>query len=608
MSGSKDDFWKELMGEDFKVDSIEGDPARKPAPEKSAPEAPASPASSPTAPPAGSPPAAPAQGGAASGGASDPGFTIEYVSRSGQPVGRPQERPTEAPASQSRPSAAPAGSPQGAPSNPPRTPSVSPSGTPPAPPKYPSNTPQATPQQTPKTPPERPSQGAYPSPRGPREPVPEEPTRRFEEEPTRRFEPAREPSREEDVPARSGRRRSKEDNFEVEFDFDAEYPDVNEKAIRRGRTRRTGLMSGILLFLFVICVSVVLACLGWMWAMDVLGFDGADEAVEVTLPKSIFTEDQVEEENDEGETVKVTVLRADMDAVAEELYSKGLVSYKWLFKLFADISHADTKVQAGTYTLNMNYDYRAIIHGMNPKSGQRNTVTVAIPEGYTITQIVSLMEKNNVCSADDLLNSLANTDFDYPFLKDPDVPPLGDPKRLEGYLFPDTYEFYEDDDPDAVIRRFLVNFEKKWEDGFDELAKAQGFTRREILNIAAMIEKEAGVDAERDTISSVIYNRLQHPEKQDTNGFLQIDATIYYVIVDTGEDFSTDIDSPYNTYKYPGLPAGPIANPGAASIRAALNPASTNYYFYALGTNGRHSFFETYRQFTNFVNSDKYGG
>ena len=580
MSGSKDDFWKELMGDDFKVDPLGGAPAQPPAPEKPSPEK-AAPnrAGSPAVPPGGTETPA-------SAGERDPGFTIEYISRTGEPAGRPQEKRVERPADPPRPAQIPSAAPQASPQTP--------SGGSQVRPTYPA---------APQSPPRVPSQSASPAPRQPAEPP--------QEEPTRRFEPIRPslPEENDSAPVRSGRRRrSKEDNFEVEFDFDAEYPDVNEKTIRRGRTRRTGLMSGLLLFLFVICVSVVLACLGWMWAMDVLGFDGTDETVEVTLPKSIFTEDQVEEENDEGETVTTTVLRADMDAVAEELYGKGLISYRWLFKLFADISHADTKVQAGTYTLNMNYDYRAIIHGMNPKSGRRNTVTVAIPEGYTISQIAALMEKNNVCSAADLLNSLANTDFDYDFLKDDDVPPLGDPKRLEGYLFPDTYEFYEDDDPDAVIRRFLVNFQKKWEDGFDELAEQQGFTRRQILNIAAMIEKEAGVDAERDTIASVIYNRLNHPETQNTNGLLQIDATIYYAIADTGEAFSTELESPYNTYKYPGLPAGPIANPGIACIRAALNPASTKYYFYALGTNGRHSFFETYKQFTNFVNSDKYGG
>ena len=391
----------------------------------------------------------------------------------------------------------------------------------------------------------------------------------------------------------------------MEFDFDSEYADVNEKAVRRGRTKRTGCLSGILLFLFVLSVSVVLACVGWMWATDVLGFDGGDVPVEVTLPKSIFHEEVREQEEDDGSVTEVTVNVADIDKVADELLSKGLIRYKWLFKLFSDISHADTKVQAGTYTLNMNYDYRALIHGMNPKSGKRDTVTLTIPEGYSITQIVDLMVENNVCERDELLDSLSNTDFDYDFL---DKSTLGDPKRLEGYLFPDTYEFYIDDDPDSVIRRFLVNFQKKWEDDFDRMAESLGYTRRQILIIASMIEKEAGSDSERDKIASVIYNRLEHPDRQGTNGLLQIDATIYYAIQDTKEPFSTSYDSPYNTYLYPGLPAGPISNPGIASIRAALSPASTDYYYYALGKNGVHSFFETYQAFQKFVNSDSYGG
>lgn len=568
MSGSRDEFWKELMGDDFKVDPSDGEPKPHSSPEVPAPDKPGLEASTEDTDIPAPDETMETQG---------PGFKIEYVSRSGRPT-------EETPPAEPRPPVAPAPSaPQGPAAQTPHQ--IPAQRTPPASSERPA-------QHTPPAPTQRPAQTSPP------------------EQPARHFEPVR--RQEYDGPAASSRSerrgRTKEDSFEVEFDFDAEYPDVNEKALRRGRTRRTGLLSGLLLFLFVICVSVVLACLGWKWATDVLGFDGTDEVVEVTLPKSIFTEEQVEEENDEGEMVMTTVLRADIDAVADELYSKGLISHKWLFKLFAKISDADTKVQAGTYTLNMNYDYRAIVHGMNPRSGKRSTVMLTIPEGYTITQIVALMEENKVCQAEDLLDSLANTDFDYDFLKDADVPPLGDPKRLEGYLFPDTYEFYENDDPDAVIRRFLVNFERKWAEGFDKLAEGLGYTRRQILNIASMIEKEAGSDAERDNIASVIYNRLQHPDRQGTNGLLQIDATIYYVIADTGENFSTEIDSPYNTYKYAGLPAGPIANPGIASIRAALNPASTKYYFYALGANGSHRFFQTYEQFTNFVNSDQYAG
>ncbi len=597
MTGSKDDFWKELMGEDFKIDD-------------------------PIFPPAGTP----GTPGEKSGEAGvSPGFKIEYVSRDGKPVpsggegpapsapparepsrqepsrpaGTPVSKPTGTPAANQTPAAKPAGMPVNRPSPAPaRQQPVSP-----APSGASAPVRRETPAPAPQSPkPAQPAAGGEPDLFAALDKSMAAPERRpgpsVPEKPVESGERAASPRR------RDRRPKTGEDKFEVEFDFDAEYPDVNEKALRRGRTKRTGCLSGILLFLFVICVSVVLASLGWMWATDVLGFNGEDLLVEVTLPKEIFHKEDREEEDKDGNPVTVTRDVADLDAVADELYEKGLIRYKWLFKLFSKVSHADIKVQAGTWTLNQNFDYRALIQGMTARSGPRDTITLVIPEGYTISQIVTLMDENGVCERDELLNSLANTDFDYDFLKADDVPALGDPKRLEGYLFPDTYEFYIDDDPDAVIRRFLANFQRKWTAEFDELAEKQGLTRRQILNIAAMIEREAGADNERDTIASVIYNRLNHPDRRGTNGLLQIDATIYYAIADTGEDFSTEIDSPYNTYKYPGLPAGPIANPGLASIRAALSPASTDYYFYALSKAGTHRFFTNLDAFNNFV----YGG
>ncbi len=568
MSGSKDDFWKELMGDDFKID----EPLY---PQSGAPAAP-SPKDD--------------EGGVA------PGFTIEYVSRDGKPAASPTG---SAPDADSRP---------GQPVQRPQAPGPA--------------QPQASKPSQPSPQAQRPTAAQPPQARKPAQPrgtgsgepdLFEELAKNMDASERQRVpgvpEAAEKPEEHDAFPEpRSRRSKSKEDKFEVEFDFDAEYPDVNEKTLRRGRTKRTGCLSGILLFLFVICVSVVLASLGWMWATDVLGFDGTDQAVDVTLPKDIFHEEEREEEDEDGNTVTVTKNVADLDAVADELYAKGVIKYKWLFKLFSKLSHADIKVQAGTWTLNLNYDYRAIVHGMTARSGNRDTITLVIPEGFTITQIVSLMEENGVCGRDELLDSLANTDFDYDFLKADGVPALGNPKRLEGYLFPDTYEFYKGDDPDAVIKRFLVNFQRKWTDEFDTMAASLGRSRQEILIVASMIEKEAGADSERDTIASVIYNRLNHPDRQGTNGLLQIDATIHYIIADTGEEFSQEIDSPYNTYKYPGLPAGPIANPGVASIRAALSPASTKYYYYALGLTGTHKFFETYDQFRSFVNSDQYGG
>jgi UPF0755 protein len=242
---------------------------------------------------------------------------------------------------------------------------------------------------------------------------------------------------------------------------------------------------------------------------------------------------------------------------------------------------------------------------MTPSGGKKVETEITIPEGYTITQIVDLLVENNICEKTELLDALANYDFEYDFL---DSSTLGQEKRLEGYLFPDTYKVYIGDTPSRVIKKMLTNFNNKWTEEFSERAEEMGYSMQDIIIIASMIEKEAGNDDERPTIASVIYNRLENPGAQGTVGLLQIDATIYYAIADTGEEFSTDIDSPYNTYMYTGLVPGPISNPGLASIKAALYPEDTNYYYYARNTAHVHEFFTSYDAFVAFVNSDDYSG
>ncbi len=587
MSDKNQEFWKELMGDDFKVDPGPGAQPEKPAPAKNetpkgAPEGGDEPfiESSPSAP-------------------VEPGLTIEYISRSGpEPAARPPETREASGAGRSEPRIQRPIVPGAAP----EPPVSQPQSQRPAQPRI--QRPIAPDMPPIARTPARPagSQSQRPAQPGIQRPiVPDTPSAARPVQPSQ----PRSATPRAGASGRSGKRKTNADNFEVEFDFDSEYADVDERAVSRGRTKRTGCLSGILMFLFVVCVSAVLASVGWIWATDVLGLDGDDVPVEVTLPEDIFHVEERQEENDEGETETVEVNVADIEKVAEELYQKGLIKYRWLFKLYVKFSKSGDMLKPGTYTLNMVYDYRALVHGMTGAKGPRDTTTLTIPEGYSITQIVDLLVENGVCEREELLDALKNYDFDYDFL---DKGTLGQEKRLEGYLFPDTYEFYVDDDPANVISKFLDNFKRKWEEDFDALAQEQGYSRWQILIIASMIEKEAGNDAERDLISSVIYNRLRHPDRQGTNGFLQINATIYYVIADTGEEYSTEIDSPYNTYLYPGLPAGPIANPGIASIRAALQPRSTSYYYYALGKNKTHQFFETYREFTNFVNSDEYGG
>jgi UPF0755 protein len=245
-----------------------------------------------------------------------------------------------------------------------------------------------------------------------------------------------------------------------------------------------------------------------------------------------------------------------------------------------------------------------LVDSMSERGGKRATVDVTIPEGFTLAQIFARFEENGVCSADELWEAATNHYFDYSFLRGI---PLGEQYRLEGFLFPDSYQFYIGDTPERAISKLLDNFDNKVTVEMRVRAIEMGYSLRDIVTVASMIEKEASVDGDRPLVSSVIYNRLS----SDDFPRLEIDATIYYAMALmglSGEEFSVSLDNPYNTRVYPGLPPGPIANPGLKAIQAAINPESTNYYFYALGKDRSHEFFSDYDAFLEFVRSDAYGG
>lgn len=342
----------------------------------------------------------------------------------------------------------------------------------------------------------------------------------------------------------------------------------------RRRKKRSGLSGAAIYAIFVIGVSALLACIGWVAANDVLALNKPEKTATITIT------------NDDS-----------FGDVAEKLKDEGLIEYKFLFNLFATFTRSKDDVVAGTFTLNTDMDYRALLSGMSANSATRATVTVTIPEGYTVDQIFTLLEEKGVASVEDLQDMAANHDYAFSFLQDLE---LGDYHRLEGYLYPDTYEFTTPQNSLYVINKMLVRFDEQFTDAMRQEVADSGRTIHEIITIASMIEKETDGN-DRADIASVIYNRLNNPSG-GTQGYLQIDATLAYINggkVPTEADKS--IDSPYNTYLYKGLPAGPISNPGLESIKAAMNPNSTSYYYYALGDDGVHHFFKTLREQQNFI-------
>ena len=367
------------------------------------------------------------------------------------------------------------------------------------------------------------------------------------------------------------------------------------------RAGRSGCLGGLIYFAFVVSISIILACVGWMAASDVLALNKEPVTATVTLDKAEFKDVTISYTDAEGNAKERSGHQVSVGYVAKQLKDAGIIKYKGLFELYCSVSHAKTKIDPGTYELSTNYDYRALVKKMQVGSGAMVTTKVTIPEGYTMEQIFHKLEDENVCSYDDLMDAAANYSYNCSFI---DQSMQGDAKRLEGFLFPDTYEFYQGMQASSAINKFLENFHDRLTAEMLEKADERGMTMQEVVTVASMIEKEAANDDERAMIAAVIYNRIEAGMP------LQIDSTIMYVLPEhkdvlTVED--TKIDSPYNTYQNKGMPPTPIANPGLASIKATLSPASTQALYYALDAeSGTHKFFTNYGEFQAFVAKQSY--
>ena len=383
------------------------------------------------------------------------------------------------------------------------------------------------------------------------------------------------------------------------------------RAIKKGRPRRRKgeglfgipnlLVTGVWVVLTLL-ISLTLGRLVWVCAAEILAFGREDK------------------------TVTITVYETDtIDDIAKKLARAELIHYPGLFKLYAQFAVDEGEIRPGMWELNTKYDYHALVKMMSPSS-TRSVVKVMIPEGYTCRQIFALLEENKVCTVQDISSYAAYGELnDYWFLNGV---ARGDKYCLEGFLFPDTYEFYQNDTPKSVLTKMLNNFEKRFDESMQgkiqtlnahlsDLMRRDGkgqdyidshlFTVRDVVNVASMIEKETSSAQEGYTIASVIYNRLFC--WQGNPAYLNIDAAIVYAL-DGKTDLTAEdlrVDSPYNTYTHTGLTPGPISNPGLSSLEAALEPADTNYYYYVLDpTVGSHIFATT--QAEHDANRAKVGG
>ena len=341
------------------------------------------------------------------------------------------------------------------------------------------------------------------------------------------------------------------------------------------------IVSTVIWLALIVVIGVSLGRMLWVCCADLMAFGKPDREIPVTI-----TAEDVRILPDGSKEVNI-------DAISQKLGDAGLIQYPALFKLFATVTGKDQSIVPGDYTLNSYFDYNAMINGMCAYEKPRSIVTVLIPEGYNCAQLFALLEENEVCTVQELEQCAANGDKElgeFWFLTD--EIPWGEKYCLEGYLFPDTYDFYTNDDPANVLNKMLQNFDNRFTDKMKtDLAAIEsryGLSLHEVLTIASMVEEEAvgatkaSGEYEGYNIASVYYNRLANWSVP----ILGCDATVYYAMGDffgeAGELTAAHLatDSPYNTRKYAGLPPGPITNPGSYSLYAALTPADTEYYYY----------------------------
>ncbi|MGE4214694.1 MAG: endolytic transglycosylase MltG [Anaerotignaceae bacterium] len=294
-----------------------------------------------------------------------------------------------------------------------------------------------------------------------------------------------------------------------------------------------------------------------------------------------------------GEDVKVTIPEgASTKEIAEILYENDLIDSVVMFRLSSKAGDYDGKYRQGDYLIAKGTEDEEIMKILQSGVVYSDAVKVTVPEGYTSKQIAAKLEEAGAVTATEFLDEMNNGTFDYDFLKEV---PVRD-NYLEGYLFPATYEIKTGSTAHDIIVQFLDRFEIAYNNVLK--GKDTDYTIDEIVTVASMIESEIQVDGERAVAAGVIYNRL------DADMALGIDSTVQYALSTRNEVVTTtdlEVDSPYNTYKYKGLPLGPISNPGEAALEAAANPDENNYFYYVVKErgSGEHVFTETYDEFLN---------
>ncbi len=283
------------------------------------------------------------------------------------------------------------------------------------------------------------------------------------------------------------------------------------------------------------------------------------------------------------------IIRVSQGMTARQIIAlldeEGIIGNPQLFYVLLKIEGAEQSLQAGSYLLNPQMTPVEVIEHL--RYGRVQTITVVIPEGFEIKQIATVLSDKGLADRDRFIELASDARLVFGDTLPIDLPV----DSLEGYMYPDTYYFNEGQTEEDLIGQMVGRYVRVTDEKIVPLLEKSSFSLHEVTTLASIVEREIMVDHERPIVASVYLNRLAIDMP------LQADPTVRYVTTEERPQVlyrDLEIDSPYNTYRNRGLPPGPIASPGLASMLAVLNPAETSYFFFVSRRDGTHEFTETY--------------
>ena len=374
--------------------------------------------------------------------------------------------------------------------------------------------------------------------------------------------------------AKSGRRGSKRT---VSRENGSGYDEEFKETIGRGVISNT-----VKAVIYIVCVLVISGCLS-LFAIfvgnDAFAFVKDDTEITVTIPQG-----------------------ATLSDIAKILGDNDVIKYPSMFKMYVNLRKkgADEYLY-GSFTVSPSMPYDTLIATFKKSAQKRQEITITFTEGMTVDDMIDTFLENGIGTRERFIDVIQNYDFDYWFVDELDKmiaenPNSGRKYRLEGYLFPDTYNFYTDSTEESAVNKLLANFDVKFDDTYRLAAADMGYTCDQVITLASMIQKEAKFISDYGATSSVFHNRLK---TNVTGKLLQSNATVQYTM--PKEEVRLELtyneilkyDNPYNTYLYAGLPVGPISNPSLNAIYWTLYPIKTDYYYFISDAQGYNLYART---------------